>query len=112
MIKQDSDALECDLAEVYHIYDMRSFPLKKIAILACGLGQDSRIVRSIAGSDYTCNTLLLMTLVDLAKIDLWSKAKEGAPKPELLTSKIFGQTAKKSWTIEDFEARRKEILNG
>lgn len=112
MIQFDRDALECDLAETYRIYDMYALPMKKVAILASGLGPDSRIVRAMTEAPFKCDTLLLMTLVDIGKILLWSKAKEGSPKPELITAKIFKKENKKSWTAEEFEMKRKEIIDG
>ena len=37
MIKQDEDALICDLAETYRIYDYRQLPLLQVAVFAYGL---------------------------------------------------------------------------
>lgn len=44
MMNISEDALICDLAETYHIYDMRSLPLRTVATLSAGLREDSRIV--------------------------------------------------------------------
>ena len=46
MISRHEDDLICDMAEVYHIYDMRALPLRKLAVLACGLSADSRVNKS------------------------------------------------------------------
>ena len=48
MIALDEDALTCDLAETYGIYEFRLLPPAKIAVLACGLSEDSRIKRTAA----------------------------------------------------------------
>lgn len=43
MMALDRDALECDMAETYRIYDLRALPPERVAMLACGLRADSRI---------------------------------------------------------------------
>ena len=57
MIRLDRDALICDLAETYHIYDMRSLPLQTVATLSAGLRDDSRI-KMKAGGVNTVSTYL------------------------------------------------------
>ena len=42
MAARDEDALVCDMAETYHIFDYRALPLFLAARLACGLREDSR----------------------------------------------------------------------
>ena len=49
MLNLDKDALLCDLAETYHIYDYKSLPCKMVATFSCGLRADSRIKMKIAG---------------------------------------------------------------
>ena len=50
MLERSEDSLICDLAETYHIYDMRSFKASYIAILAAGLREDSRVMMLFSGS--------------------------------------------------------------
>lgn len=63
MINTDEDALICDFAETYHIYDYRSLPLHMAGIFACGLRPDSRIGMAIIQietnnrPDVTCNDI-------------------------------------------------------
>lgn len=45
MVAEDEDALICDLAETYQIYDYRSLPLQKVAVFCAGLRENSRIKR-------------------------------------------------------------------
>lgn len=47
MIATDEDALICDLAETYHVFDYRGLPLKTAAALASGLRNDARIFEII-----------------------------------------------------------------
>jgi len=43
MLAIDEDALICDMAQVYHVTDIRALPVKTLAVLACGLPADARI---------------------------------------------------------------------
>ena len=64
MIGTDEDALLCDMAEVYQIYDLESLPIMTIATLAAGLKQDSRIIQKISGIIYPPIPLLAMHIAD------------------------------------------------
>ena len=43
MIAIDEDALICDLAETYQIYDYRRLPVQTVAVFSLGLRDNSRI---------------------------------------------------------------------
>lgn len=59
MIRDDEDALICDFAETYHIYDYRSLPLRLVATLAAGLRDTSRIsMKTTEAKASTTNTIL------------------------------------------------------
>ena len=61
MIRDDEDALICDLAETYHIYDYRSLPVHLVATLAAGLRDTSRIsMKTTEAKASTTNTILAM----------------------------------------------------
>ena len=64
MIEFDEDALICDLAETYQIYDYRSLPVKLVATLSAGLREDSRIKMAAAELPAKQDTLLLATIAD------------------------------------------------
>lgn len=64
MIDLDEDALICDLAETYQIYDYRSLPLRTVATLAAGLRDDSRIKLKASGVSVGQNTMLLASIAD------------------------------------------------
>ena len=64
MIDLDEDALICDFAETYQIYDYRSLPPKTVATLAAGLRDDSRIKLRASGLPVSQDTLLLATISD------------------------------------------------
>lgn len=67
MIRDDEDALICDFAETYQIYDYRSLPLRLVATLAAGLRENSRIKSAGAKASVT-NTLLAMIADQLTAI--------------------------------------------
>ena len=64
MLKTDEDALVCDLAEVYGIYDLRSLPLRKVATFSVGLGDDSRIYRKMRNQRASMSEILQAITID------------------------------------------------
>ena len=64
MIRLDEDALICDLAETYHIFDYRSLPLKLAATLSVGLRDDSRIKMKMANTPIDLDSFLLAVIAD------------------------------------------------
>lgn len=76
MIALDEDALICDFAETYKIYDYESLPVEYAAILAKGLKYDSRIMKKISGLKVDLNTLLLAHVVDNTAINVYFKTKD------------------------------------
>ena len=69
MIRDDEDALICDFAETYHIYDYRSLPASLAATLAAGLRDTSRIATNTTEAKAsTANTILAIIADHLAAI--------------------------------------------
>lgn len=64
MINLDEDALICDLAETYHIFNYRELPSKTVGALACGLKETSRIKMKLSGIDRSLDTLILAVIAD------------------------------------------------
>ena len=60
----DEDALYCDFVETYHIMDYKSLPASRAAILASGLGEESRIKRKLRGDKLAPAEMLLASLWD------------------------------------------------
>ena len=77
MIALDEDALVCDMAETYHIYDMRTFDPAYIAVLSVGLPAESRIKKSLSGSEIDIKTIILARIADNTAINIWMKTKDG-----------------------------------
>ena len=117
MLETDEDALVCDLAETYGIYDYESLPLQTVATLSAGLRGDSRIIMEMTGADLSKTDLILTAIADYLALILWSKTKDGhknrnRPKSirELFSKKkendIVGFDSP-----EEFERARQAILN-
>lgn len=64
MIDFDSDALECDMAETYGIYDVSVLPVFVYAKLAVGLRSSSRIKMAMSGEKHPLDTNLLALIFD------------------------------------------------
>ena len=120
MIKVDEDALICDLAETYQIYDYRQLPLKMVAVFSYGLKEDSRIKMKLSGQTVPSETLLLASMVDKLNILVWFKTKDGQKgknEPPSIVSVLTGKDKtdnNKDVVVfnsgEDFVNRRKTIL--
>ncbi|MGI6204228.1 MAG: hypothetical protein ACOYJH_02995 [Anaerovoracaceae bacterium] len=68
MIGLDENALICDLAETYGIFDYRALPPALVATLASGLGMNSRIVKAMMGvTDIAPDSLLLAAILDTVR---------------------------------------------
>lgn len=124
MISTDEDALICDLAETYHIYDYRSLPLKMVATFSVGLRDNSRIKMAIADVKYPLDTMLLAAVLDGINLRNWlmsNKAQEGVGKPQSMVNKLLGivetEDGQDEETVafdsaEAFEEMRRKILEG
>jgi len=78
MIKTDEDALICDLAEIYNIYDYKQLPLSKVAVFSYGLRNDSRIRMKMNNEQLVpLDTLLLAGISDKVNTLLWFQTKDG-----------------------------------
>lgn len=115
MIKLDENALICDLAETYKIYDYKEIAANKVAIFAIGLRDDSRIKMKITNQKIDFKTLLLAKLVDNFNLFLWSRSKDsktGANKPKSIIGHLYEEDNQISTfkTGKDFEIEKARIL--
>lgn len=123
MLGRSEDALICDLAETYHVYNWRGLPLRLAAKLAYGLHDDSRSKLLLSGAHFGINTYLLANIADTLRVIAWQRTKDaqrGANKPRMILDALTN-TPKQDQsvgyaTVEDYEAARekiiKEIQNG
>lgn len=118
MIALDEDALICDLAETYQIYDYQQLPLSRAAVFACGLRDDSRIKMRMGNQQVALDKLLLASVSDKLSQLLWSKTKDGQKNinpPKSLVDIFTNATEKTKENISftsgnDFDAMRNKLL--
>ena len=113
MIKLDEDALICDLAETYHVYDYRSLPVKLVATLSAGLRDDARIKLRAADSSVGLDTIILAAIADNLTMLRAGMDKKNKGKPFLFSEALRGEKKKQKVrgfrTAEEFEAALKRI---
>ena len=93
MIATDENALECDLAETYHIFDYRSLPLQTVATLSVGLRDDSRIKMALSNTKYPFNTIILALILDNLNMMRWGMSfdeQKETNKPVSLAKRLLG----------------------
>lgn len=116
MIILDEDSLICDLAETYHVFDMRGLSPKLVAILAVGLSDSSRIKRKAANRRLTFEETMIAAILDRTNMLLWAKtrdAQRGANRPKSILDALENPKEKDFKvfnSIEDFEQKRKELI--
>lgn len=118
MIKKDEEALICDFAETYHIYDYKGLPLNMVAPLAVGLRDSSRIKMIMTGAQASTEIMLMAAMVDNLALLVWAQTKDGAKgknRPKSITEALIMKEPK-STTItynsgEDFIKAREALLN-
>jgi len=120
MIGLDEDALICDLAETYHVFDWRALPVKTAAALAMGLRPTSRIAQKLSGAPADPETLLLAMAVDALRVLAWQNTKDGAhgrrPPKSVLQAILGGDRAEHTGpgfeSAESFRAWRSRMMGG
>lgn len=119
MIATDEQALICDLAETYHIYDYKSLPLSKVATFSVGLRENSRVKMKINNMKYSLETILLASAVDRLSILIWAKTKDGergVNRPESIVAQLLDEKEEKKITAfntpDEFENAWKKIIEG
>lgn len=119
MINADEEALICDLAETYHIYDYKTLPCKTVAILANGLRTDSRIAMTIAKTKAPIPELLLAAIADNTRMLGWLQSADGAKgvnKPASILQMLMSVTQESEIEIyetgAEFDAEWKRLTGG
>lgn len=121
MISLDEDALVCDLAETYQIYDYKQLPLNQVAVFAYGLRDDSRIKQIMSNQIVPLETTLLASIVDRLSLSLWLQTKDGQKgvnRPASIADQLIkrdkSENDGKDYLVfesgEDFENYRKDLL--
>ena len=114
----DKDALLCDLAETYGIFDMRALPVSTLAALASGLSPDSRSKRRLTGMKLTSDVMLLAAAVDRLTTLVWMRSKDGAKNRNRPKSLLESMLTERRDEVEAFDspaafmAARAQALGG
>lgn len=107
MLERSEDSLICDLAETYHIYDMRSFKASYIAILAAGLREDSRTMMLFSGNKIRPSLLLQAASLDKLALLWWAETKDGQKnrnRPESVVESLTRENKKQEEPAVVFES--------
>ena len=117
MIRVDENALICDLAETYQIYNYKQMPPLTVAIFCIGLRDDSRIKMKLGGAKVSPNILLLSGIVDRLNLLLWAKTEDGRKgrnKPKSILENLYSKESEVSafTSGKEFEEERQRIIEG
>ncbi len=117
MIRTDKDALICDLAETYHVYDYKALPASLVASLVVGLRDDSRIKMKLSGAKAPSEIILLASIIDRLSVLVWMQTKDaqkGRNRPKSLLDIMYPKETNNTVyrTGEDFEKARKKLIEG
>lgn len=118
MLSMDKNAVICDLAETYNIYDYRRVPGRLLGILCAGLGENTRIGKKINGVKGTVTEVLLAQILDGVRFLCWAQTEDGRKgkhRPKSVASEFFVSEDKnkaKTMSIDDFEKIRQKIVGG
>ncbi len=93
MLAADREALVCDFAETYGIYDLQALPVTLLATLAVGLRDTSRIKMKMAGTKVSNLELFTAAAVDRLSTLLWYQtedARSGYNRPRSIVELLIG----------------------
>ena len=94
MITIDENALICDFAETYGVFDYRGLPVKTMAALAVGLRENSRIKMKIRDEKVDVKTALLAAIADRLGLLVWFQTEDGTKnrnRPESILESLQGK---------------------
>ena len=116
MIAADEAALECDLAETYHIFDYRALNPSRVALFSIGLRDDSRIKLKLNNQKCSNELILIAAAVDRLSYLLWLQSKDGhngVNRPQSIVEQLTKIEQPKEYEVfespEDFENALKKI---
>ena len=104
MVAADEDALICDFAETYHIYDVESLDCGYVATLAYGLRDNSRVRMAISGLKVNLESLLLAHIVDNTRYNVYMKTKNAQHHRNVPNSIVETLTKEKKKECQTFSS--------
>ena len=118
MVSLDEEALICDFAETYHIYNWRALPVRMAATLAAGLRENSRIKRKARGETASQETILLAMITDRLG-DLLFSGGVYQKRPDSIAMAMLEKTEQKPAgdvksfrTFDELMAARAKFIGG
>lgn len=116
----DNDALICDFMQYYHIRDMMSEGIRRAAVLACGLPEESRIMRKLRGqkisAEFLYKAAILDTVRSIEHAYYQAHSRRRLTKPKSILGEILGSeknTDVKAFSSkEEFEKARERFIKG
>lgn len=96
----------------------KALPARTVAMLAAGLGENSRSRRALSGLRHSLDTLILAHIADRLGLLIWDKKHRPPSFVELLEPKEKGPVREKPGQVvgfatpEAFEAARRRIMGG
>lgn len=112
MIHEDRQALICDLAETYRIFDYRSLPMRLVATLSVGLREDSRIMMKLSKRTAPFNTILLAEIADRLGVLINGKQPSARLTEQFFIKENKSSDVKRFGTVDEFNEARDKILRG
>lgn len=117
MLNADEEALICDLAETYHIFNYREMSPILVATLAVGLRENSRIKIKMNDTKTSYLNILLASILDDLNTLVWFKtedAQHGRNRPQSILSALLGDVEGNGnmsfESAQDFEDYRKKLI--
>lgn len=110
MLNTDEEALICDFAEIYRIYNYKEIPCKMAAIYAKGLKENARIKMKLAGVKVTLEDMLLASIADHTKLLTWMQtedARKGKTDPKRYYRDYLAKKNEKSYRLKLGKSLRK-----
>ena len=110
MLNTDEEALVCDFAEMYRIYNYKEIPCKMAAIYAKGLRENARIKMKLAGVKVTLEDMLLASIADHTKLLTWIQtedARKGRNRPKMILPRLAGRRDEKSYRLKPGRSSKK-----
>ena len=95
MLRASPNALVCDLAETYGVFDYKSLPAKLLGMLAAGLGEESRSKMHLSGQKAGRMEILLAAAVDGLNRIAWMLApvySHEGERPRSILGTILGES--------------------
>ena len=110
MIAKDEEALICDLAETYRIYDYKQLPPLRVAVFAVGLRENSRIKMRLNDQKTPIDTLIMAGIADRLSVLIWMQTadgRKGINRPTMLVDTLVNKKPKETDVVvfksgEDF----------